>query len=462
MVDSSHPLGRARSVLMLLLTLGGDRGVRGSFLVPRSFGRCRYSIQGLSPAESPSHGLRNEKQPWWSGLEGTRRQSDGCSPPLLATQRANDDFSAPTDLPRTPYPPQAALLRKDSSKESAFGQLSLYLLASLCVAAAIIGWESVIGENSLPSRQTRSRVVALRNDDTSMHSNQLSSRIIQNLVSRGERTVGGMAFGLEERRLLYSQDQPEDSVEERTDVFALTDGEGNSQLLLLPDRPSYNEVMEQHRQDTVPLWKRLYRGDTPVATQELRGAIHDVLLALKSLDELKRLATNYQWEDLRDTLRSSTWHADLNRAAAVIRQVKYESFATQSVLQGGNDESLSRLPLSSTVGFDWGSCAWRHACGAWADWQESIDQVDALLGVLEPQEVLFCLDIVERSIREVLAAIPPFLWDPSDWSAFEAVPKYGPYVFSDESNGSFGDGSGGVETEELDPYIRALMDLRIE
>jgi hypothetical protein len=467
MVDVSYPRvpSRAVPVLLILLTLDGNGGVGGSFLVPRSLGRYRYSSPTASPLESPSHGLRNEKQQWkWNDLVGTSRRLDGCVPPLLATPSGNDNLSVPTDVLQPVDPPRRSLLRRESVKISAFGQLAVYILASMCAAAAVIGWESVIGEHSLPSRQTRSRIVALRNEaDLSRSSGLLSNRVIRNGVFRGERTVRGMGFGLDDRRLLYLQDQPNDSVAERTDGFTVvTEGESYSPLLLLPDRPSYNEVMEQHRQDTVDLWKRLYRDDTKVSTQELRGAIRDVLLALESMDELKRLATNYQWEDLRDTLRSSRWQSDLNRAAALIRQVKYETVITQSIVQGRSEDSLSRLLLSSTVGFDWGSCAWRHACGAWADWQESIDQIDALLGVLEPQEVLFCIDVVERSVREVLSAIPPSLWDPSDWRAFEAFPKYEPYVFSDESNGSFGDGAGGVETEDLDPYIRALMDLRID
>ena len=40
------------------------------------------------------------------------------------------------------------------------------------------------------------------------------------------------------------------------------------------------------------------------------------------------------------------------------------------------------------IGFSWGSCAWRH-CGALADAQEAIDQLDHQVGMLEPFECLF-------------------------------------------------------------------------
>jgi hypothetical protein len=468
MVDSFYLVQCRALCLLLVLSLDGERGVVGTFLVPRWLGRCRHPAPTQSPSESTAHGLRTKPRESGNvfasgGLVASRQRQDGCTPPLQVLKSGNDDIAAPTDPPQANEPPRTSLRRRDSVKACAVGQLAAYVLASMCLASAVVGWESVIGEHSLPSRQTRSRIVALRDDDPFQFSGQLGSKIIRNLVVRGERTVRGMGFGLDERRLLYSQDfDPGSAVVERTDDFAVTERERNNQLLLLPDRPSYNEVMEQHRKDTVYLWKQLYRDRMTVSAQERRGAIHDVLLALESLDELKRLATDYRWDDLRDTVRSSMWQSDLNHAAALIGQIKHENTIAQSTVQGKDDEFTARFPLSPTVGFDWGSCAWRHACGAWADWQESIDQIDALLGVLEPQEVLFCLDIVERSVREVLAAIPPTLWDPRDWTAFEAFPKYEPYVFSDETHGSFTEEMAGGETDDLDPYIRALMDLRIE
>jgi hypothetical protein len=57
------------------------------------------------------------------------------------------------------------------------------------------------------------------------------------------------------------------------------------------------------------------------------------------------------------------------------------------------------------------SCAWRH-CGALADAQEALGELDSLIGVLEPFECLFGLDIVERSFRDILAVTREYQ-DPS-------------------------------------------------
>lgn len=53
------------------------------------------------------------------------------------------------------------------------------------------------------------------------------------------------------------------------------------------------------------------------------------------------------------------------------------------------------------------SCAWRH-CGAFADAQEALDELESLVGVFEPFECLFCLDVVERSFRDMLAVTKDF------------------------------------------------------
>jgi len=51
------------------------------------------------------------------------------------------------------------------------------------------------------------------------------------------------------------------------------------------------------------------------------------------------------------------------------------------------------------------SCAWRH-CGAQADAQEAISELYNSVGLFEPFECLFTLDIIERSLRDILAVIP--------------------------------------------------------
>ena len=49
------------------------------------------------------------------------------------------------------------------------------------------------------------------------------------------------------------------------------------------------------------------------------------------------------------------------------------------ILNRAND--FLSLVARSEVGFDFGSCAWRH-CGAFADVREAIDELDHLVGIL--------------------------------------------------------------------------------
>ena len=77
-------------------------------------------------------------------------------------------------------------------------------------------------------------------------------------------------------------------------------------------------------------------------------------------------------------------------------------------IRNDNKKSVNFLWLCYCFGAKKNSCGWRH-CGAQADFQEALAELDQLVGVLEPYECLFCLDICERSLRDVLAMIPPSL-----------------------------------------------------
>jgi hypothetical protein len=147
--------------------------------------------------------------------------------------------------------------------------------------------------------------------------------------------------------------------------------------------PSYNEVMERHRKERVPQWAQ--KADK----QGFLDAIGNIYLALDATNQLKTVAQDYDWDGLRDLIRSPVLSHDLQQAA--------------SVLRGATDMLPS--DARSEIGFDWGSCAWRH-CGAQADAQEALAELYNLAGVLEPFECLFCIDIIERSLRDVLAVIP--------------------------------------------------------
>jgi hypothetical protein len=165
--------------------------------------------------------------------------------------------------------------------------------------------------------------------------------------------------------------------------------------------PSYNEVMQQHRRERVPSW------DQPVNEQDVRAAVHDIFSALAAVNQLKVIADDYGWEDMQDLLRSPVLTAQMQQACSMLRRASF------ALSENARNE----------IGFDWGSCAWRH-CGAEADAQESLAELYNLSGILEPFECRFILDIVERSLRDVLAVVPIKYYD-------QALDSYQPYQFKD-------------------------------
>ena len=199
--------------------------------------------------------------------------------------------------------------------------------------------------------------------------------------------------------------------------------------------PSYNEIMLSHRESRVPSWH------AEASPEEQAQAIHTLLECYKSIQSLKQQALDYQWTSFRQGLRDDPW-TRLERAAAALR------------------------PVDPAVGFDWASCAWRH-CGALADVQEAMDELDFLAGVLEPFEALFCLDIVERAVRDMLteapwATVPAASTDVEFW---KSIPPYQPHrVFSPPNDPENPEES--LEAEEAwrldEEYMKTLQVLRIE
>ncbi|GAX17109.1 hypothetical protein FisN_5Hh495 [Fistulifera solaris] len=227
----------------------------------------------------------------------------------------------------------------------------------------------------------------------------------------GAHTIHGLGFGREEREGLRHPD------------------ELNDRIL------SYNEVMLTHRQERVRRW----RGSVSTAMDQ-QQAISTVLECLKCVTRLKGLADDYQWESVRLQLVSEPL-TQLEPAA---------SFLRRSI-----DAPLIRESGEGIVGFDWGSCAWRH-CGALADAQEALDELQFMLGVLEPYEAVFCLDIVERSLRDILVSIP---WNEArveDAMSWRDYPAYQPRVTYDPEDGE--DGEGKIDEE----YFKALQEFKVD
>ena len=261
---------------------------------------------------------------------------------------------------------------------------------SFCLAILLLAWEDLTCSYVLPSRHRTSF------DESSSS------------YSFARSTIKGLGFGYNERQLLQHID-PETS-----------------------NLPSYNEVMLQHRTERVPRWKdaSVFNNKSPPA-----AAIHVMVQCLQTVQKLKLLAEDYQWESIRTCLHTEPLATQLEAAASQLRVLERHS---------GNAESV--------IGFDWGSCAWRH-CGALADSQEALDELDYLLGVLEPREALFCLDVVERSLREILASVNWKLADKTDVLFWKELKEYRPLEYRSTSDS---------ESQLDDEYIKALQELRID
>jgi hypothetical protein len=193
----------------------------------------------------------------------------------------------------------------------------------------------------------------------------------------GASTVRGLAFSQRDRQLMEADMEPQ----------------------ALKEIPSLSEVSLKHRMERIPTWDET----RPMTRQDVELAVQTIQKALVYLGECKILANNYEWDDLTTHIRGPLLHSEMEEASDLLKR------ANGFLSTEARDE----------IGFEWGSCAWRH-CGALADAQESIDELDSLIGVLEPYECLFILDIVERSFRDMLAVTTSYQ-DPSI-----SIPEYQP------------------------------------
>lgn len=276
-------------------------------------------------------------------------------------------------------------------------QQSLLLwIGCLGVSILLISWEDISMNH--PMRR-EAAIVSSSTSSTSLRSNPF--------MLWGTSTIKGMAFGRTERQAFS----------------AVADLEADTYQTL----PSYNEVMLQHRVDRIPQWE-----GGEITRNDVTRSVRTVQRALIRLQDCKELATNYEYDALKASIREPIFRSDLEGACYVLK--KADKFLTQ------DDRN--------EIGFDWGSCAWRH-CGALADAQEALDELDHLIGILEPFECLFCLDIVERSLRDILAVTTPY------HDTAVQVPDYQPIKrMSDVVDD--GDQLDGTEND----YLNALSFLR--
>ena len=221
---------------------------------------------------------------------------------------------------------------------------------------------------------------------------------------------------------------------ERDRLLLETMNENNNALMPLR---GYNEVMLEHRVQRVEQWN--------APSIDLAQAIHTVVACTRDTLEMKNLAIDYQWKTIGEHIRSQHWK-DLSIASHTLRI---------------RDSGLASADAKDVIGFDWGSCAWRHHCGALADTTEALDELDFMLGVLEPPEAIFCLDVMERSLREILTVVPWGLATQEDQIWFDSLPAYVPHrIFNPEDE--IGDEGEVLDTKIDDTYLKALQELSVD
>ncbi len=205
---------------------------------------------------------------------------------------------------------QRSPVSKSSQQQSVWRTTQL-ITASLIASITLIAWEDV--SSTHPTRSYFS-----------------SERYLGS-------TVGGMAFGSNERQRIPVDMEPDS----------------------MHWIPSYNEVMLKHRTRRVPTWS------DSIKRLDVERSAKTIQLALLHVLQCERLAADYQWQELATALRDPILMVQLDEACDTLNRASdYLSFEARS-----------------EIGFDFGSCAWRH-CGAFADFREAIDELDHLVGVL--------------------------------------------------------------------------------
>jgi hypothetical protein len=218
----------------------------------------------------------------------------------------------------------------------------------------------------------------------------------------------GMGWGISDR--IPNSDEERRGRDDGDSEMSFEEGYGSS-AATLQWKPSYNEVMLEHRRERVPRWindKEMMTGGpseisstdasanaTPNKAQ-IQQAVTQLYQALEELDELKAMSDNYQWDEMKELLHpiSSGVDNDKHKESETRYALEYSMDVIKSFSPANEKTSTS---ISSTqndykelIGFDWGSCAWRH-CGAKADGQEALAELYSSVGMLEPFECRFVI-----------------------------------------------------------------------
>eukprot|EP00956_Cyclotella_meneghiniana_P001540 scaffold1734_cov64-Cyclotella_meneghiniana.AAC.6 len=233
-------------------------------------------------------------------------------------------------------------------------------------------------------------------DVTHVRPNPSTLRLCQT-TSRSKYCIGaatrGMGWGLSDRIQLENKNQ-QDIANNNADAFENWYG---SSATTLQWKPSYNEIMLEHRSDRVPRWNihkdRMLSTElsstvasAPPNMEELQWAVLNLYQSLDELDNLKVMADNYQWDEIKAAINPSNKQSSIRSTLEYSMDILKASSSIQSQeRKEGEDNNIATV-----IGFDWGSCAWRH-CGAKADGQEALAELYSSVGMLEPFEVRFVI-----------------------------------------------------------------------
>lgn len=291
----------------------------------------------------------------------------------------------------------------------------LHLASCVLVASVLTLWEGIDCTYLKPLSST------IRNypETTVMSSND--NRQVPGIIQLMAQSTRGMGRGAADRSDGWYQDTYQTS----------RDSIGQDITSTRTIR-SYNEIMLEHRVTRVPNWKK-----EVVTKEDVMDSVDSVIRALETINLLKSISEEYEWETMTQILREPVLTSELQYSCGVLQQAK---------------DFLS-FEMRQEIGFDWGSCAWR-LCGAKADAQESLAELYNSIGMFEPFECLFVLDIVDRSLRDILTAVPVD-YKPSSVEIIKRIGEYVPY----EAKYGGGEDENGIDAMDKD-FLNALEGLR--
>lgn len=285
--------------------------------------------------------------------------------------------------------------------------LSMYAAACLVGAMAISTYEDYDVTHTRPSPST----LRLPTISSSKYSTTSPWRSSFNFIGAATR---GMGWGQSDRGI------PTTSAgsEQTNGSYSFEEWYGTS-AATLQWKPSYNEIMLQHRSERVPRWNEVGNDSTTTPSgiknsvtptkEQLKQAVLHLYQSLDELESLKSMADDYRWEEMKEHLNPTpntiapiatseySLPLTLEYSMDILKSIPSSSAPTNDQAQS-NSYSNNVNELPNLIGFDWGSCAWRH-CGAKADAQEAIAELYSNAGMLEPFECRFILGEYMRNLQ---------------------------------------------------------------